>query len=191
MEPAGPDGRVWLDFTVLATFRLREKLDADESTTDRRSVPRPGELFTDRRRPSHTNHPVSCQPTESRRTTVSHTPLEEPAETETIAVPEDDIREKLQSTAWARFRPLLMRLHFYADIFVAPFILTAAVTGVLYALIPQVDNVVNRHELTVEQVGEDALPLADQLAAVRKAHPEGTVASIRPLPRRMRPPSSR
>ncbi|CAN5444023.1 PepSY domain-containing protein [soil metagenome] len=77
-------------------------------------------------------------------------------------------------------RPLLLRLHFYAGVFVGPFILIAAVTGLLYAVIPQIDNFAFRHELTVEQVGEQRLPLADQLAAARAAHPEGTVESIRP-----------
>ncbi|MDH6195457.1 putative iron-regulated membrane protein [Mycobacterium frederiksbergense] len=77
-------------------------------------------------------------------------------------------------------RPLLMRLHFYAGVFVGPFILIAAVTGLLYALIPQIDTFVYRHELTVEKVGEHRLPLADQIAAARTAHPEGTVQSIRP-----------
>lgn len=83
-------------------------------------------------------------------------------------------------SAWKRFRPALLRLHFYAGLFVAPFILIAAVTGLLYAVIPQIDSAVYRHELTVDHVGERQLPLASQLAAVRAAHPEGTVASIRP-----------
>ncbi len=77
-------------------------------------------------------------------------------------------------------RPLLLRLHFYAGIFVGPFILVAAVTGLLYALVPQIDTLVFRHELTVERVGEQRLPLAAQLDAARAAHPEGTVESIRP-----------
>ncbi|OBG82447.1 peptidase [Mycobacterium sp. E802] len=77
-------------------------------------------------------------------------------------------------------RPLLVRLHFYAGVFVGPFILIAAVTGLLYALIPQIDTFVHRHELTVEHVGTQRLSLADQLAAARHAHPEGTVESIRP-----------
>ena len=37
-----------------------------------------------------------------------------------------------------------------------------------------------RHELTVDQVGEQRLPLAEQIAAARAAHPEGIVESIRP-----------
>ncbi len=77
-------------------------------------------------------------------------------------------------------RPLLMRMHFYAGVFIGPFILIAAITGLLYALIPQIDSMVFRHELTVEQVGEQRLPLADQLNAARSVHPEGTVESIRP-----------
>lgn len=77
-------------------------------------------------------------------------------------------------------RPLLMRLHFYAGVFVGPFILIAAITGLLYALIPQIDTMVFRHELTVEHVGEQRLPLAEQLNAARSVHPEGTVESIRP-----------
>ena len=103
---------------------------------------------------------------------MSHTPLEDPVG----RVP----REPERLPAWARFRPLLMRLHFYAGLFVAPFILVAAATGLLYALIPQIDTFVHRHELTVAQIGEQRLPLADQITAARHAHPEGTVTSIRP-----------
>ncbi|MDR3659716.1 MAG: PepSY-associated TM helix domain-containing protein, partial [Mycobacterium sp.] len=83
-------------------------------------------------------------------------------------------------SAWKRFRPALLRLHFYAGLFVAPFILVAAFTGLLYALIPQIDSAVYRHELTVDRVDDQQLPLAAQLAAVRAAHPEGAVTSIRP-----------
>jgi hypothetical protein len=75
---------------------------------------------------------------------------------------------------------LLLRLHFYAGIFVGPFILIAAITGLLYAVIPQVDTMVFRHELTVDHVGELRLPLTEQLNAARAAHPEGTVERIRP-----------
>jgi uncharacterized iron-regulated membrane protein len=81
---------------------------------------------------------------------------------------------------WRGLRPLLLRLHFYAGIFVGPFILIATVTGLLYAVIPQLDDAVYRHELIVDHVGEQRLPLAEQLRAVRAAHPEGTVESVRP-----------
>ncbi|MUL45490.1 PepSY domain-containing protein [Mycobacterium sp. CBMA293] len=93
---------------------------------------------------------------------------------------ESDVAVDSAPSAWKRFRPALLRLHFYAGLFVAPFILIAAFTGLLYALIPQIDSAVYRHELTVDHVGEHRLPLAEQLVSVRHAHPEGTVTSIRP-----------
>ena len=71
-------------------------------------------------------------------------------------------------------------MHFYAGVFVGPFILIAAVTGLLYALVPQIDQAVHRHELTVDLVGEQRLPLADQIAAARAAYPDGAVEKIRP-----------
>lgn len=83
-------------------------------------------------------------------------------------------------TAWQRWRPLLMRWHFYAGLLVGPFLLIAAVTGLLYALVPQIDSAVYRHELTVERVGAERLPLAEQVAAARAAHPEGSVTSVTP-----------
>lgn len=115
--------------------------------------------------------------------TVSQTPLDDPRDA-TMPAPDADVGtetgDRPPAGAWARVRPLLVRLHFYAGIFVAPFILLAAITGLLYALVPQIDNVVNRHELTVERVGEQRLPLSEQITAARRAHPEGAVTSIRP-----------
>lgn len=109
---------------------------------------------------------------------MSHTPLEEPTE------PADpDLAGTVSAgagTAWDRFRPLLVRLHFYAGLFIGPFILVAAATGLMYALIPQIDQMATRHERTVAVVGDQTVPLAQQLAAVRAAHPEGAVESIRP-----------
>ncbi|MCV7285615.1 PepSY domain-containing protein [Mycolicibacterium wolinskyi] len=94
--------------------------------------------------------------------------------------PDDQLRTEPPPVKPRTIRPLLVRLHFYAGVFVGPFILIAAVTGLLYALIPQIDNMVYRHELTVDHVGDHRLPLADQLDAARAAHPEGSVESIRP-----------
>jgi uncharacterized iron-regulated membrane protein len=83
-------------------------------------------------------------------------------------------------SAWARLRPLLVRLHFYAGVFVGPFILVAAITGLLYALVPQIDQALTRDHRLVEQVGDAPLPLLEQVQAARRAHPEGTIISIRP-----------
>ncbi|MFJ8791912.1 PepSY-associated TM helix domain-containing protein [Streptomyces sp. NPDC102462] len=82
---------------------------------------------------------------------------------------------------WAPLRPLVLRLHFYAGVLVAPFLLVAAVTGFLYACSYQVEKLVYSHELTVP-VGPTELTVSEQVAAARKAHPEGTVAAVRPAP---------
>ncbi|MGW7426757.1 PepSY-associated TM helix domain-containing protein [Streptomyces sp. NPDC054813] len=82
---------------------------------------------------------------------------------------------------WAPLRPLVLRLHFYAGVLVAPFLLVAATTGLLYACSFQAEKLVHAHELTVP-VGKSELPVSEQVAAARKAHPEGTVSAIRPAP---------
>ncbi|WP_282703843.1 PepSY-associated TM helix domain-containing protein [Streptomyces sp. CC219B] len=82
---------------------------------------------------------------------------------------------------WAPLRPLILRLHFYAGVLVAPFLLVAAVTGLLYAAAFPAEKIVYAHELTVP-VGEEKLPVSEQVAAARKAHPEGTVTAVRPSP---------
>lgn len=86
--------------------------------------------------------------------------------------------------AWwrASLRPLLLRLHFYVGIFVAPFILIAALTGLLYAFTPQLEQVVHRHQLVVP-VGGSRMPLADQIATAQHEMPDGTIAEIRPADR--------
>ncbi|MFG1921684.1 PepSY-associated TM helix domain-containing protein [Cryptosporangium sp. NPDC048952] len=73
---------------------------------------------------------------------------------------------------------LLRRLHFYAGIFAAPFLFVAALTGLAYTLAPQLNTVIYGHELHVDQVGNTTVPLADQVAAARKAHPDGTLATV-------------
>lgn len=82
---------------------------------------------------------------------------------------------------WAPLRPLILRLHFYAGVLVAPFLLVAAATGFLYAGAFQAEKLVYAHELTVP-VGDAKLPISQQVAAARKAHPEGTVSAVRPSP---------
>ncbi|MEU9390943.1 PepSY domain-containing protein [Streptomyces sp. NPDC048324] len=83
---------------------------------------------------------------------------------------------------WAPLRPLVLRLHFYAGVFVAPFLLVAAVTGFLYAGAFQAEKLLYAHELSVDEVGDAKLPVSRQVAAAREAHPEGTVSAVRPSP---------
>ncbi|WP_231910320.1 PepSY-associated TM helix domain-containing protein [Corynebacterium imitans] len=71
------------------------------------------------------------------------------------------------------------RIHFYAGLLVAPFILVAAISGGLYALAPTMENVFYRDVLTVE-TQETSTPLADQVAAAQASHPEMEVAQVWP-----------
>ncbi|MFF8970154.1 PepSY-associated TM helix domain-containing protein [Streptomyces sp. NPDC014995] len=82
---------------------------------------------------------------------------------------------------WAALRPLVLRLHFYAGVLVAPFLLVAAVTGLLYAASFPAEKVLYAHELTVP-AGDTRLPVSEQVAAARAAYPEGTVTAVRPSP---------
>jgi uncharacterized iron-regulated membrane protein len=67
-------------------------------------------------------------------------------------------------------------------VLVAPFLLVAAVTGFLYAGSFQAEKLVYARETTVAKVAGAKLPLSQQVAAARRAHPEGTVSAVRPSP---------
>jgi uncharacterized iron-regulated membrane protein len=73
---------------------------------------------------------------------------------------------------------VLRRLHFYAGVFAAPFLFVAALTGLAYTLAPQLDRVFSGHELYVDHVGDATVPLATQVAAARKTHPDGTLTTV-------------
>ncbi|MBG0830042.1 PepSY domain-containing protein [Planomonospora sp. ID67723] len=90
--------------------------------------------------------------------------------------------EPSRPSPWPALRALVLRLHFYAGILVAPFLLVAATSGLLYAASFQIEKAVYSHELTVGAVppGQERLPLARQLAAARAAHPQGTIGALRP-----------
>lgn len=78
------------------------------------------------------------------------------------------------------FTPLLRRLHFYAGIFVGPFILIAAATGALYAFSPQIEAALYGDVLEVDG-GTDPLPLADQVQAAQLSMgEEAAIAAVRP-----------
>lgn len=78
-------------------------------------------------------------------------------------------------------RPLLLRLHFYAGLLVGPFLLVAALTGLLYVFTPQLEQLVYDHELHVP-AGGTTQSLAAQGEAARAAHPTGSPTAVRPAP---------
>ncbi|MFI6366066.1 PepSY-associated TM helix domain-containing protein [Nocardia sp. NPDC050630] len=77
--------------------------------------------------------------------------------------------------------PLAMRLHFYAGIFVAPFILIAAVTGALYAISPTVESITSHQLLKVEAHGE-MRPLSEQVTAAVATEPDLKLVAVAPAP---------
>jgi uncharacterized iron-regulated membrane protein len=71
----------------------------------------------------------------------------------------------------------LWRWHFYAGLFVMPFLVVLAVTGTLYCFQPQIEPLLYPHRLVVEP-RDAARPGADALlAAARRALPAGAVAT--------------
>jgi uncharacterized iron-regulated membrane protein len=96
-----------------------------------------------------------------------------------LGSPETPPPPNRRSPVWAALRQLLLRLHFYAGILVAPFIAVAALTGLLYAYAPQLEQVLYADQLRVTP-GDSALPLQEQVDTAVAAHPEGTLSAVRP-----------
>ena len=76
---------------------------------------------------------------------------------------------------------LLRRLHFYAGLLVAPFLIVAAVSGGLYALAPAAEKVIYRAQLHTDSTGP-AQSLSDQIAAAQASRPDLTPVGVRPAP---------
>jgi uncharacterized iron-regulated membrane protein len=77
--------------------------------------------------------------------------------------------------------PLVLRVHFYAGIFVAPFILIAALTGGLYAMSPTIESILNDNLLHVRPTGSSR-PVADQVRAAQAIRPGLTLVAVAPAP---------
>jgi uncharacterized iron-regulated membrane protein len=82
---------------------------------------------------------------------------------------------------WSALRPLVLRLHFYAGILIAPFLLVTAGTGLLYVATPQLEQYFYAHELHVP-ASATVQPLDAQVAAARAVHPGDSLKSVRPAP---------
>jgi len=76
--------------------------------------------------------------------------------------------------------PLLRRLHFYAGLFVGPFLVVAALTGALYVFTPQLEREVYAEALTGTTAAQP-LTLDQQVAAARRATgTEESPVNVRP-----------
>ena len=89
---------------------------------------------------------------------------------------------------WRELRPLLLRVHFYAGLFVGPFLLVSALTGLMYTAAPRLEQLVHHDQLHVTvPAGAAELPLSQQITAAGAAVPEGSRRSDR-RSARMAPP---
>ncbi|HWN27170.1 MAG TPA: PepSY-associated TM helix domain-containing protein [Actinomycetospora sp.] len=79
----------------------------------------------------------------------------------------------------ALLRPLVLRVHFWGGVLVGPFLLLAALTGFVYTLMPSLEPVVYRDELTVP-ASDVQVPLADQVRAGLDAMPGTELRAVRP-----------
>ncbi|MEK0363583.1 PepSY-associated TM helix domain-containing protein [Pseudomonas sp. CBC3] len=88
----------------------------------------------------------------------------------------------LASRAQRPLLVLLIRLHLYVGLFVGPFILIAALSGLIYALTPQLESRLYAEQLFVDSDGP-LLPLARQIE-VAQAHigEAATLSAVRPAP---------
>ncbi|MFE3192436.1 PepSY-associated TM helix domain-containing protein [Nocardia sp. NPDC059240] len=77
------------------------------------------------------------------------------------------------------FQSLMLRLHFYAGVFVAPFILIACVTGALYAISPTLENITSSTLLHTDSTGP-AKPLREQIAAAVSVEPKLPLVAVAP-----------
>lgn len=76
-------------------------------------------------------------------------------------------------------RPLLTRLHFYAGVLVAPFIMIAAISGALYAITPSLEPVIHSEQMRTDSRGP-TLPISEQIAAARQVQPDLPLLAVRP-----------
>ncbi|MFD4402632.1 PepSY-associated TM helix domain-containing protein [Nocardia sp. NPDC058499] len=79
------------------------------------------------------------------------------------------------------FRALALRLHFYAGLFVGPFLLIAAVTGALYAISPTIESFTGRDVLYTDSEGPHR-PLSEQVTAGVATRPDLTLVAVAPAP---------
>ncbi len=78
-----------------------------------------------------------------------------------------------------RFYRAVWRWHFYAGLFVIPFLLLLATTGIIYLFKPQLDALMYQDLLFVDPSGE-VIAATQQLGAVQEAYPNATIAQFIP-----------
>ncbi|MBE9180127.1 PepSY domain-containing protein [Oculatella sp. LEGE 06141] len=78
-----------------------------------------------------------------------------------------------------RFYRTVWRWHFYAGLFVTPFMLVLATTGIIYLFKPQLDVLMYRNLMVVQPTAAIA-SYTQQVDAVETAYPNATIAKVVP-----------
>lgn len=78
-----------------------------------------------------------------------------------------------------RFYRTVWRWHFYAGLFVIPFLLILSITGIIYLFKPQLDAAMYPHLLFVPP-SASMLPYTEQVQAAQRVHPDAAVTQIVP-----------
>ena len=77
------------------------------------------------------------------------------------------------------FYRTVWRWHFYAGLFVIPFMLMLATTGIIYLFKPQLDSLMYHNQMFVQPAGA-MLPYTQQLEAAQRVYPDATIAKFTP-----------
>lgn len=78
-------------------------------------------------------------------------------------------------------RAMIHRMHFYAGVFVGPFILIAAVTGLLYAAAPSIESIVDHDKMYVpasDVHSHQRVDVTDQIRTAAERHPNLTFSGV-------------
>lgn len=85
-----------------------------------------------------------------------------------------------KGSTWALLRPVILRVHFFAGVLVAPFLAVLCLTGMAYVFTPQLTDLVYQDQFFVDEPGATTRPLADQVAAAFAATPGATLSAVEP-----------
>jgi uncharacterized iron-regulated membrane protein len=78
-----------------------------------------------------------------------------------------------------RFYRTVWRWHFYAGLFVIPFMIILAISGGIYLFKPQLDTVMYHNQIFVQPAGA-MLPYSQQVAAAQQLYPDAKVSKLTP-----------
>lgn len=96
-----------------------------------------------------------------------------------MAVTDTETHTSATASTRGAQRAFFLRLHFYAGLFVGPFLLVASLSGGLYAVAPSIEQLVYRDYLHVDSTGP-ALPVSDQIRVAQEVRPDLAVTAVRP-----------